>query len=127
MTVKDLDQVKIYTPVVSNPNKPEEKTQFVYVYDKATKEVKQVDQTTISTEIKAVQYEKTTTKYGETVTKTDDIELIKTEKPEVKIVVDDIETVYGKEVIENVKSVKIVEQEETATYQVVTEVKGQVQ
>ena len=42
ITVKDLEDVKIYKPIISVPTKPE-KVEYVFVYDKKTKEVKKVE------------------------------------------------------------------------------------
>ena len=55
VTVKDLEDVKIYIPVVSVYG-VEQKSQYVFVYDKKTEEIRVVDQKVITKEIKATYY-----------------------------------------------------------------------
>lgn len=75
--VKDLDQVKIYTPIIVDPINPQEQTQLVYVFNKETQVVKQVDQVKITHETKAVVYEQTVDNFGQTVIRTNDIEVLR--------------------------------------------------
>lgn len=110
LQVKDLDQVKIYTPIISSPALPEEKTQFVFVYNKGTKEIKQVDKVTIASEVKAITYEKKVDKFGQTVIQTNDVETAKEQKPEMKVVLSEIDKTYGKNVTQDIKTVKVTEQ-----------------
>lgn len=63
ITVKDLVHGKIYTPIVSIPSQSES-IQYVFVYDKNTKDIKPVDRVTIPAVIKPVYFEKETTKYN---------------------------------------------------------------
>ena len=46
ITVKDLEDVRIYTPIITMPSIPG-KTQYVFVYNKKTKEVKKIEEVTI--------------------------------------------------------------------------------
>jgi hypothetical protein len=63
ITVKELTQGKIYTYIISVPSQPE-KTQYVFVYDKNTKDIKPVDHVTVPVVIKQIYFEKETTKYN---------------------------------------------------------------
>lgn len=63
ITVKDLKDIKIYTPIYSTPSVTG-RTKIVYVYDKKTKEVKPIETVTIETTVKQAYFEKETTKHN---------------------------------------------------------------
>ena len=123
ITVKDLKDVKIITPIISTPSQPG-KTEFVFVYDKKTKEVVEIESVKIEEEIKQVYFEKEVTKHNEVIIKSNDIVEIKKERPEINVVLTQIDETYEEKISETVKSVKVVEQEYSTEYQIVTEVQG---
>ena len=57
ITIKELNHGKIYNPIISIPSQPE-KIQYVFVYDKTTKNVKAVDKVFVPTVIKPIYFEK---------------------------------------------------------------------
>lgn len=124
ITVKDYQDSKIYTTVLTSGT-TEEKVQYVYVYNKKTKDIKQIDRVTV-VEAKNVFYETTTNKYDETVIKTNNVVMISKEKPEVEQVFTSIESTYGS-IKQEVQSVQVVEQEYSTEYQIVAQVQGTTQ
>ena len=123
ITVKDLKDVKIITPIITTPSQPG-KTEFVFVYDKKTKEVVEIESVKIEEEIKQVYFEKEVTKHNEVIIKSNDIVEIEKERPEINVVLTQIDETYQEKISETVKSVKVVEQEFSTEYQIVTEVQG---
>ena len=125
ITVKDLKDVKIITPIITTPSQPG-KTEFVFVYDKKTKEVVEIESVKIEEEIKQVYFEKEVTKHNEVIIKSNDIVEIEKERPEINVVLTQIDETYQEKISETVKSVKVVEQEFSTEYQIVTEVQGKI-
>lgn len=123
ITVKDLEDGKIYLPIVSVPSQPE-KIEFVFTYDKTTKDIKPIDQVTVPAVIKPVFFEKETTKFNEVVIVSNDVVLVSEEQPDLPLVLDEIDVVYGQPLSENIKTVKVVESKTTVEFQVTTEING---
>jgi len=124
LTVKELADVKIYTSVLRIAESTESKTQVVYVYDKKTMEVKEIDRVIVPWEITPVTTVTTVDVYGQTVVKTNDISGIALTYPSVSVLFAQIETNYGVAISKAVKSIEIKEQTEFAEYKLITEVNG---
>ena len=124
LTVKELADVKIYTSVLRIAESTESKTQVVYVYDKKTMEVKEIDRVIVPWEITPVTTVTTVDVYGQTVVKTNDISGIALTYPSVSVLFAQIETNYGVAISKAVKSIQIKEQTEFAEYKLITEVNG---
>ena len=124
LTVKELADVKIYTSVLRIAESTESKTQVVYVYDKKTMEVKEIDRVIVPWEITPVTTVTTVDVYGQTVVKTNDISGIALTYPSVSVLFAQIETNYGVAISKAVKSIEIKEQTELAEYKLITEVNG---
>ena len=124
LTVKELADVKIYTSVLRIAESTESKTQVVYVYDKKTMEVKEIDRVIVPWEITPVTTVTTVDVYGQTVVKTNDISGIALTHPSVSVLFAQIETNYGVAISKAVKSIEIKEQTEFAEYKLITEVNG---
>ena len=123
--VKDLGEVKIYTPIVSYPNSQLPKAQFVYVFNKTSNTVSQVDKVTVPSQIVSVQYEKTTDKFGETVIKSNSIETVAVDRPEIKNVLSQIDTTYSKTISATIQSVEVTQQKYSTQYKFVATVNNQ--
>jgi hypothetical protein len=76
LLLKDLAEVKIYTAIVIMAESIDSKTEYVFVYYKAMRELKLVDKMQIPNQIKLLTYEKKTDQFGQTVIRTDDIAVI---------------------------------------------------
>ena len=124
LTIKELADVKIYTSVLRIAESTESKTQVVYVYDKKTMEVKEIDRVIVPWEITPVTTVTTVDVYGQTVVKTNDISGIALTYPSVSVLFAQIETNYGVAISKAVKSIEIKEQTEFAEYKLITEVNG---
>jgi hypothetical protein len=122
--VKDLDQIKIYTPIISTAAG---KTKYVYTYDKMSKAVKLVEKVTLPVNISSVQYQKTTDNYGEVITKTNDIQLLITEKPELKTVLSTIDIAFAKNISASTQSIVVSEQKYSTEYKAVIAIDNQLQ
>lgn len=123
ITVKDLEDGKIYLPIVSVPSQSE-KIEFVFTYDKTTKDIKPIDQVTVPAVIKPVFFEKETTKFNEVVIVSNDVVLVSEEQPDLPLVLDEIDVVYGQPLSENIKTVKVIESKTTVEFQVTVEING---
>ena len=123
ITVKNLKDVKIYTPIFTTPSVTG-RTKMVYVYNKKTKEVKEIEKVTIEKTVKQAYFEKEVTKYHEVVIKSNDVALVTIERPEMTAVLTQIDETYKQKISETIKSVKVTEQKYSTEYQIVTEVQG---
>ena len=123
--VEELDDVKIYTPIIST-SATSQKTEFVYVFNKKTKEVKEIEHVKIEKVVKKKYFEKETTKFNEIIIKSNDVVLIAEEKPEINVVLTKIDETYTEKLSETIKSVKVVEQKFSTEFQIVAEVQGKI-
>lgn len=126
MTVQELNDIRIITTVVSSTTTTE-KTQFVFVYNKTTKETKQVDKITIAVAVKETYFEKITNKFQEVVLISNDVVLIAEQRPEINTVLVKIDEVYSQTISTTVQSIKVTEHQSSTEYTIVTVVDGEIQ
>ena len=101
------------------------KTQVIFVYDKKTKELKEIDRVNVPCEITPATTVTTVDVYGQIVVKTNYISGIALTYPSVSVVFAQIETNYGVAISKAFKPIELKEQADFAKYKLISEFKAQ--
>ena len=100
------------------------KTQVIFVYDKKTKELKEIDRVNVPCEITPATTVTTVDVYGQIVVKTNYISGIALTYPSVSVVFAQIETNYGVAISKAFKPIELKEQTDFAKYKLISEING---